>query len=85
MKQMGFVIDQGGKYPKIKQVGTDRFVRFKSLGEGYDIEDIIERIFEDHKPMFPRIPDQEDTKQVFEGEEHRRAMHQRSQEHYRGA
>ena len=68
MKQMGFVIDQSGKYPKIKQVGTERFVRFKSLGEGYDIEDIIERIFEDHKPMFPRIPDQEDPKQVFDGE-----------------
>ena len=69
MKQMGFVIDQSGKYPKIKQVGTDRFVRFKSLGEGYDIEDIIERIFEDHKPMFPRIPEQEDPLQVFDGEE----------------
>lgn len=68
MKQMGFVIDQSGKYPKIKQVGTERFVRFKSLGEGYDIEDIIKRIFEDHKPMFPRIPDQEDPKQVFDGE-----------------
>ncbi len=69
MKQMGFVIDQSGKYPKIKQIGTDRFVRFKSLGEGYDIEEIIKRILEDHKPMFPRIPDQEDPKQVFDGEE----------------
>lgn len=68
MKQMGFVIDQSGKYPKIKQVGNDRFVRFKSLGEGYDIEDIIKRILENHKPMFPRIPDQEDPKQVFDGE-----------------
>ena len=69
MKQMGFVIDQSGKYSKIKQVGTDRFVRFKSLGEGYDIEDIIKRIFEDHTPMFPRIPDQEDSLQVFDGEQ----------------
>ena len=69
MKQMGFVIDQSGKYPKIKQVGNDRFVRFKSLGEGYGIEDIIKRIFEYHKPMFPRIPDQEDPLQVFDGEQ----------------
>ena len=69
MDQMGFVIDQSGKYPKIKQVGNERFVRFKSLGEGYDIEDIIERIYDDHKPMYPRIPDQEDPRQIFEGED----------------
>ena len=37
MDQMGFVIDQSGKYPKIKQVGNERFVRFKSLGEGYEV------------------------------------------------
>ena len=69
MDQMGFVIDQSGKYPKIKQVGNERFVRFKSLGEGYDIEDIIKRIYQDHKPKFPRIPDQEDPRQIFEGED----------------
>ena len=68
MDQMGFVIDQSGKYPKIKQVGNERFVRFKSLGEGYDIEDIIKRIYEAHKPKFPRIPDQEDPQQIFAGE-----------------
>lgn len=69
MKQMGFVIDQSGKYPKIKQVGAERFVRFKSLGEGYDVPDILERIAENERQMFPRIPDQEDPKQVFEGED----------------
>ena len=69
MDQMGFVIDQSGKYPKIKQVGNERFVRFKSLGEGYDIEDIIKRIYQDHKPKFPRIPEQEDPRQIFEGED----------------
>ena len=68
MDQMGFVIDQSGKYPKIKQVGNERFVRFKSLGEGYDIEDIIKRIYQAHKPKFPRIPDQEDPQQIFVGE-----------------
>lgn len=69
MEQMGFVIDQSGKYPKIKQVGTERFVRFKSLGDGYDVPDILARIAENERQMFPRIPDQEDPKQVFEGEE----------------
>ena len=68
MDQMGFVIDQSGKYPKIKQVGNDRFVRFKSLGEGYDVDEIIERIYRNEKQMFPRIPDQEDPQQIFVGE-----------------
>ena len=69
MEQMGFVIDQSGKYPKIKQIGTERFVRFKSLGNGYDVPDILARIAENGQRMFPRIPDQEDPKQIFEGEE----------------
>ena len=68
MDQMGFVIDQSGKYPKIKQVGNDRFVRFKSLGEGYDVDEIIERIYQNEKQMFPRIPEQEDPQQIFAGE-----------------
>ena len=68
MDQMGFVINQSGKYPKIKQVGNDRFVRFKSLGEGYDVYEIIERIYRNEKQMFPRIPDQEDPQQIFVGE-----------------
>jgi hypothetical protein len=68
MDQMGFVIDQSGKYPKIKQVGNDRFVRFKSLGEGYDVDEIIERIYQNDKQMFPRIPEQEDPQQIFAGE-----------------
>lgn len=68
MDQMGFVIDQSGKYPKIKQVGNDRFVRFKSLGEGYDVDEIIERIYQNDKQMFPRIPNQEDPQQIFAGE-----------------
>ncbi len=33
---MGCIIDLSGKYAKIKQVGAERFVRFKSLGESYD-------------------------------------------------
>ena len=69
MDQMGFVIDQSGKYPKIKQIGTERFVRFRSLGEGYDAEEILNRIRQNDHQMFPRIPEQEDPKQIFRGEE----------------
>ena len=68
MDQMGFIIDQSGKYPKIKQVGNERFVRFKSLGEGYDVDEIIERICQNDKAKYPRIPEQEDPKQIFAGE-----------------
>ena len=69
MEQMGFVIDQSGKYPKIRQIGNERFVRFRSLGDGYDVEDIMERIRHTDRPMYPRIPEQENPLQVFDGEE----------------
>ena len=69
MDQMGFVIDQSGKYPKIKQVGNERFVRFRSLGEGYDFDEIMERVIQNDHRMFPRIRDQEDPQQIFEGED----------------
>ena len=69
MDQMGYIIDQSGKYPKIKQVGSQRFVRFKSLGEGYDVEDIMKRIYTRHHPVFPNIPDQENPRQIFDDED----------------
>jgi len=69
MDQMGYIIDQSGKYPKVKQVGSQRFVRFKSLGEGYDVEDIMKRIYTRHHPVFPNIPDQENARQIFDDEE----------------
>ena len=69
MDQMGFIIVQTGKYPKIKQVGNERFVRFKSLGEGYDVEDIIQKIRHNDRPMYPRKPEQEDPQKIFEGED----------------
>lgn len=65
MDQMGFVIDRHGKYPKIKHVGDERFVRFKSLGEGYDYNEIIDRVFANDYPELPRYPEQEDPKQIF--------------------
>ncbi len=68
MDHMGFIIDQSGKYPKIKQVGNERFVRFRSLGPGYSVEEIIERISENDRQTYPRIPEQEDPRQIFKGE-----------------
>ena len=69
MDQMGFIIDRSGKYPKIKQIGNERFVRFKSLGEGYSLDEIFKRVYNNERPMYPRIPEQEDPRQIFEGED----------------
>lgn len=71
MDQMGFIIDQSGKHPKIKQVGNERFVRFKSLGEGYTVEEILERIYGNDRPIYPKIPKQESPQQIFDGENER--------------
>ena len=51
LDQMGYVIDTSGKYPKIKHVGDDRFVRFKSLGPGYSLEEILARVDENDYPV----------------------------------
>ena len=69
MDQMGFIIDQSGKYPKIKHVGGERFVRFSSLGPGYSPEEIIERIRYNDYPEFPKVPPQESPQQIFEGQD----------------
>ena len=69
MDQMGFIIDQSGKYPKIKHVGGERFVRFNSLGLGYSPEEIIERIRYNEYPEFPEVPQQESPQQIFEGQD----------------
>lgn len=69
MDQMGFIIDQSGKYPKIKHVGGERFVRFSSLGPGYSPEEILERIRYNDYPEFPEVPPQESPQQIFEGQD----------------
>lgn len=69
MDQMGFIIDQSGKYPKIKHIGGERFVRFNSLGPGYSPEDILERIRYNDYPEFPKVPPQESPQQIFEGQD----------------
>ena len=69
MDQMGFIIDQSGKYPKIKHVGGERYVRFNSLGPGYSPEEILERIRYNDYPEFPEVPPQESPQQIFEGQD----------------
>ena len=71
MDEMGFTIDQHGKYPKIKQVGNERFVRFKSLGPGYSVKEILDRIYQNEEIEYPDIPRQESPKQIFEDETER--------------
>lgn len=68
MDQMGFIIDQSGKYPKIKHIGSERFVRFNSLGPGYSPEEIFERIRYNEYPEFPEVPPQESPQQIFDGQ-----------------
>ena len=52
MKSMGYEFvfksdtDKELKYPKLKLPGSDRCVRLKSLGSGYEIEDIKRRIYD---------------------------------------
>ena len=65
LDQMGYVIDTSGKYPKIKHVGDEHFVRFKSLGPGYSLEEILARVDENDYPVYPDIPMPESTWQFF--------------------
>ena len=71
MDQMGFIIDQSGKYPKIKHIGSERFVRFNSLGPGYSPEEIFERILYNEYPEFPEVSPQESPQQIFDGQTER--------------
>lgn len=71
MDQMGFIIDQSGKYPKIKHIGGERFVRFNSLGPGYSPEEIFDRIRYNEYPEFPEVPPQESPQQIFDGQTER--------------
>lgn len=71
MDHMGFIIDQSGKYPKIKHIGGERFVRFNSLGPGYSPEEIFERIRYNEYPEFPEVPPQESPPQIFDGQTER--------------
>lgn len=68
MDQMGYIIDTHGKYPKIKHIGAPRFMRFVSLGPGYDLPEIFDRIMRNDRPRYPKVPEQDSPQEVFEGE-----------------
>ena len=69
MIEMGFIIDQSGKHAKIRHVGTERFVRFDSLGAGYTVEEIIDRIYENSKTSVIKLPPQDNPEQIFDCEQ----------------
>jgi len=68
MDEMGYIINQNGKYPKIKHIGAEHFVRFRSLGEGYSIDDIYARILGNYSPKHSPEKEQDSPQKVFEDE-----------------
>ncbi len=68
MDELGYIIDQSGKYPKIKHIGTKRFVRFNSLGEGYTVDQILDRVYANYYPEYPDLPRQDSPQKIFENE-----------------
>lgn len=67
MDQMGFIIDKSGKYPKIKHIGSERFVRFDSLGPNYSYDEILDDVYENYHPEYPNFPKQQSPQKIFEG------------------
>lgn len=53
MKQRGYVLERRGSFLRIKSPGMKRFVRFRSLGEGYSETDIQRRILQKQYPEMP--------------------------------
>ena len=67
MSEMGFIIDKTGKYPKIKHIGNERFVRFDSLGPNYSYDEILDDVYENYHPKYPNFPKQQSPQKIFEG------------------
>ena len=53
MKQKGYVLERRGSFLRIRSPGMKRFVRFRSLGEGYSETDIQRRILQKRYPELP--------------------------------
>jgi len=53
MKQKGYVLERRGSFLRIKSPGMKRFVRFRSLGEGYSETDIQRHILQKRYPEMP--------------------------------
>ena len=75
MDTLGYEIDLNRKYPRIRHIGNDRYVRFDTLGEGYTIDEIRQRIFENDHPRYPKIPEQDDPMKIFPDNERVANMH----------
>ena len=55
MEEMGYTFNfvPNRKYPTLKKAGAQRCVRFCSLGKGYDVEEILDRIYSKTAKHYP--------------------------------
>ena len=55
MEEMGYTFNfsPNRKYPTLKKKGAQRSIRFCSLGKGYDIEEILDRIYSKTVKRYP--------------------------------
>lgn len=65
MQQMGYSIDTSGKYAKIKPPDYEHYFRFRSLGDGYNIMDIENRLYNNTHREFPKFEKQEPMSNVL--------------------
>lgn len=59
MQQMGYIIDTSGKHAKIKPPDYEHFFRFGSLGDGYTLDEIENRVYNNTYREFPEFEKQE--------------------------
>ncbi len=59
MQQMGYIIDTSGKHAKIKPPDYEHFFRFASLGDGYTLDEIENRVYNNTYREFPEFEKQE--------------------------
>ena len=56
LRMQGYVIKRTAKTVSLKAPGMERFVRFKSLGEGYRTKDLEQRLYENFRAMKRVVP-----------------------------
>lgn len=52
MKKKGYVFERRGEFLRVKAKGMKRFVRLRSLGNGYSEQDIQQRILQQQYPIY---------------------------------
>ena len=65
MKQMGYIIDTSGKHPKIKPPNHERFFRFDGLGNGYSLNAIEYRVYNNTHRIPPKFEPQEPLSNIL--------------------